>query len=243
MDPNMSLGTDSSLNLTARSSAIQTCQRCQWCSWPNRRRRPFGLKSVLVGQCPVRHGCQTTRIKLIHSASSSGYGQKWPHVLNIYRYWYSQSIWPSESVVYSITTHFEWLHRFYSIRREMGNKLPLITKFPCTLCPIFGHYQGYVYIAKVMWPLCVHDYFICVERFFILVCCRSIAQHLKNIPAQKVRFRKFLPKTQYENSKITKKNYWFAKCSISERINLNSIESILNPVIMYLNVFSYCYKL
>ena len=49
---------DYSLNWTARSSAIKGWQRCHWCSLPIRRWssqswRPFGLKSVFVGQYPL----------------------------------------------------------------------------------------------------------------------------------------------------------------------------------------------
>ena len=70
----------------------------------------------------------------------------------------------------------------------------------------------------------------------------SKAQHLKNIPVQKLIFGKFLPKTQYKNNKTTNKNYRFSKHSTSKRNYLNLIEPILNPVLMYFDVFSYfCY--
>ena len=67
----------------------------------------------------------------------------------------------------------------------------------------------------------------------------SIAQHIKeNIPVPKLSFEKFLPKTILEQN--TSKNYRFSKHSISERNYLNSTESISNPVLMNVNVFSYC---
>ena len=67
----------------------------------------------------------------------------------------------------------------------------------------------------------------------------SIAQHLKNIHAQQHNHRKFLPKTQYKNIKITSKNYRFLGHYILGRYNPNITELILKPELMYLNVFSY----
>ena len=39
----------------------------------------------------------------------------------------------------------------------------------------------------------------------------SLAQHLKNVHAQQLNFGEFLPKTQYLNNKITRKNYRFSR--------------------------------
>ena len=67
----------------------------------------------------------------------------------------------------------------------------------------------------------------------------SIAQHLKNIHVQQQNYGKFLRKTQqHENNKITSKNYRFSRHYILGTYNLKFIESILKPVLMYLNVFS-----
>ena len=50
-----------------------------------------------------------------------------------------------------------------------------------------------------------------------------------------------LQKTQlYYNDNITSKNYRFLKRYILEIYNLNIIELLLNPVLIYLNDFSYC---
>ena len=67
----------------------------------------------------------------------------------------------------------------------------------------------------------------------------SIAQHLKNIHAQKQNYGKLLPKTQqYYNIKITSKNSRFSRHYILETYNPNLTELILKPVLMYLNVFN-----
>ena len=62
----------------------------------------------------------------------------------------------------------------------------------------------------------------------------SIAQHLKNINAQQQNHEKFLPKTQqYQNIKVTSKNYRFSRHYILGTYNSNLIELILKPVLMY----------
>ena len=68
----------------------------------------------------------------------------------------------------------------------------------------------------------------------------SIAHHLKNIHAQQLNYGKFLPKTQqYQNIKITSKNYRFSRHYQFGTYNPNLTELILKPVLIYLNVFSY----
>ena len=84
---------------------------------------------------------------------------------------------------------------------------------------------------------------VCESIYTHSLCIYLIPVQLHNIqkiiPAQKLSFRTFFPKTQqYENHKITSKYYRFSKQSISERNYQNSIESISNPVLMYLNIFS-----
>ena len=116
---------------------------------------------------------------------------------------------------------FQLAHRFYGIQRELVDKTPITECVPLYFLPCLG-----------LTPLTKH-----------LNNTSSIAEHLKtqkeNIPAQKLSF---FPKIQqYQNNKITKKKNWkFSKSSISERNNLNSKESISNPVVMFLNLFSYC---
>ena len=67
----------------------------------------------------------------------------------------------------------------------------------------------------------------------------SIA-HLKSIPAWKLSFEKCLPEIQYQNNEITNKNYKLSWRNISEWNNTNAIKSIANPVLMHLNIFSFC---
>ena len=66
----------------------------------------------------------------------------------------------------------------------------------------------------------------------------------KNIHAQQQNYGKFLQKTQqYQNIKITSKNYRFSRHYILGTYNPNLTELILKPVLMYLNVFSYWHYL
>ena len=67
----------------------------------------------------------------------------------------------------------------------------------------------------------------------------STGQHLKKHSCPTTEFLKILPKTQqYYSNKITNKNYRFSKLTTLETNIQNSIELILNPVLMYSNVFS-----
>ena len=76
---------------------------------------------------------------------------------------------------------------------------------------------------------------------------RQLIMHLFDTSWLHNIWKTFLPKnwvsenSYWKHNNIRKtKNYKFLKCFISERNYLNSIESISNPVLMYLNVFTYC---